>query len=217
VRRSLPLVLLCLASSSDVRGWLDDWAPLAEWFVALGTILLASATFVVASRAKSEVQAVRSESEAVTDQVKLQREQMEAARRPVVYPVTPADWAKGAAAATRRRLLPVANGGPGVALNVMGHLMRRPDRGSGYQSSQILAGSVGPGAQQDARLEGEWTEWQGTIGYLRYWDLLGEEWITDFTCAIAVGEQLSIEAKPPRRADAPGPEYPPPEWNQPRD
>jgi hypothetical protein len=111
----------------------------------------------------------------------------------------------------RKRLLPVANGGPGVALNVMGHLMCR-ERG-GYRSSQIIAGSVGPGTQQEARLENEWSGWQGTVGYLRYWDLIGDEWITDFSCNIAVGHQLSIEAKPPRRAADPGPTYPPPEWN----
>jgi hypothetical protein len=94
--------------------------------------------------------------------------------------------------------------------------MRRTDEGGGYESCQILAGTVGPGSEQHGRLERDWLRWDGTIGYLRYWDLLGDEWITDFSCNIAVGQQLSIEAKAPRRADAPGPSYPPPEWNQPR-
>ena len=200
--------------ASSLQSWLDDWAPLAEWGVALGTILLAGATFVLARHAKSEVEAVREESTAVAEQVDLQREQMQAALRPVVYPVTPADWAMGGGVMANRRevLLPLANGGPGVALNVGGRIWKPADGGPIY--ARLFAGSIGPGMQQDARLEPTWTTgWDGTDGYLSYWDILGIQWITDFSCTRGVGEQLSIEAKPPRRADDPfGPAYPPREW-----
>jgi hypothetical protein len=187
----------------DFQAWLDDWAPLAEWAVALGTIILAFVTFLLSRQAKGEVKAVR--------------EQMETALRPVVFPVTPADWAMGGGVMTarRKRLLPVANGGPGVALNVRGCVMRRRDRG-GVDEALLVAGSIGPGAEQDARLEPYWDGWDGTIGYLRYADLHDDEWITDFTCSAGDGDRdVSISAAPPRRAGTPDPDYPPPEWSEP--
>jgi hypothetical protein len=201
---SIAVLRVAGVSRIEFRAWVDRWS-VAEWAVALGTLTLAAFTLALARESRR--------------QIALQREQIQAAQRPVVYPVTPADWAMGGGVSANRRkmFLPVANGGPGVALNVTGRVMQRPERGSGVRESQIIAGSIGPGGEQYARLDSEWPSWNNTIGFLRYWDLLGNEWITDFTCGIAIGDQISIEARPPRRAGDPGPEYPPPEWNQPRD
>jgi hypothetical protein len=57
------------------------WGALPEWGVALSTGLLAFATFRLARHARAEVGEIRKE-------VKLQSEQIEATRRPCVYPIT---------------------------------------------------------------------------------------------------------------------------------
>jgi hypothetical protein len=103
--------------------WLERWAPLAEWGVAIGTAALAIATYVLAKRAKEEAAAVRAEAEQVAAQGA-------AALRAHVYPETTAEWAWGWrewGEGNRDRVLPLRNGGPGVALNVEGHVRRGTD------------------------------------------------------------------------------------------
>jgi hypothetical protein len=214
----LGLLVYLSVSDHGFRTGLQHTAALAAWAVAAGTLVLASATFQLARRARDEAEAVRKEAVQVGDQVALQREQMDAVQQPVVYPVTPADWALGAGqyAGRRNEVLVIANGGPGVALNVTGRLMRRPPAGAGVIESALYAGNIGPGAQQDARLEAAWERWESFIGFLTYSDLLGRSWITDFRGSIAVGGHIAVESEPPRLAEAAGPEYPPPEWNQPQ-
>jgi hypothetical protein len=76
----------------------------------------------LARQARREASAVADESKQVAEQVKLQREQAELNLRAYVYPSTPAGWASGRADWQDRRLgvLPLKNGGPGIALNVEG-------------------------------------------------------------------------------------------------
>jgi hypothetical protein len=50
------------ASLDGFKDVLADWAPAAEWGVAIGTILLALATFRLAKRAKEEAEAVGKEA-----------------------------------------------------------------------------------------------------------------------------------------------------------
>jgi hypothetical protein len=58
LRRQLPV----LASLDGFKDGLADWAPAAEWGVAIGTILLALATSRLAKRAKEEAEAVSKEA-----------------------------------------------------------------------------------------------------------------------------------------------------------
>jgi hypothetical protein len=90
-----------LASLDGLRGWLSDWAPAAEWAVAIGTILLALATFRLAKRANEEAQAVRQEAELLTRQVEIATEQLAASERPCVYPITPHEWSSSLGEAGR--------------------------------------------------------------------------------------------------------------------
>src|SRR5436309_14316250 len=67
---------------ASFHGWLDRWAPLADWVVAGGTLTLAIATFVLARRARQEGENVRAD-------VELQREAMEQGSRAYVFPHAP--------------------------------------------------------------------------------------------------------------------------------
>jgi hypothetical protein len=106
--------------------WLDRWAPLAEWAVAAGTIGLAIATYAVARSSRVEAKAVRAEATQLTEQAQV-------SLRAYVYPESSAEWAWGGGdwGGYRDRVLPLRNGGPGVALNVNGQVRR------GTQGEQI--------------------------------------------------------------------------------
>jgi hypothetical protein len=45
-----------------VHDWLEDWAPAAEWGVALGTVLLGAATALLARRAREQMHHLREQS-----------------------------------------------------------------------------------------------------------------------------------------------------------
>jgi hypothetical protein len=177
--------------------WLDRWAPLAEWAVAAGTIGLAIATYAVARSARAEAQAVSTEATQLT-------EQAQASLRAYVYPESTAEWAWGArewAEGFRDRVLPLRNGGPGVALNVGGHV----DRGTEGERIELYAGSIAPGHTINARparqIEGGWGSWDGTWhGELRFGDLNDDHWITHFTITVgAGGGQIVVQHEPPER------------------
>ena len=78
-------------------------------------------------------------------------------------------------------MLPVRNGGPGVALNVRGTLYFPPPSGV---SVQIVQTSIGPGKSADLRFNwgGGPTEegWDRARGYLLYKDIAGVTWRTDY-------------------------------------
>ena len=76
----------------ELRGWLADTAPLAQWAVAAGTFTLALATFILARRASEEARAIGEEAAVVAEQVALQREQAGLAARPIAYPTVTPLW-----------------------------------------------------------------------------------------------------------------------------
>jgi hypothetical protein len=65
--------------------WLERWAPLAEWGVAVGTIALAAATYAVARSARAEARAVSGEATLLTEQAR-------ALLRAYVYPEASTEW-----------------------------------------------------------------------------------------------------------------------------
>jgi hypothetical protein len=100
-------IALVLASGG-IRGWLERWAPLPEWLVAIGTGALALATYALAKRARGEVDAIREELDvsrrtlhAVEEQAQTAQHQVGVAKdtlastvRPVLVDV-PLDWHQG--------------------------------------------------------------------------------------------------------------------------
>ena len=203
-----------MASWAGLQQWLDRWAPLAEWAVAAGTFALAIATVWLAKRAHDE-------AKQVGEQVALQREQIEASALPNVYPVARHDWAwkmdnSRYEGSNRTYLLPVKNGGPGLALNVTGQVCAREYEGMGAYQRSIIAGSIASGDEYDTRLsEGGVEQWiAGSFGYLRYDDVTGVSWETRFICR-GRGTSVYFDVDPPRRTDELDEwRCPPPEWGQ---
>jgi hypothetical protein len=186
--------LSVLSGWSGFHDWLERWAPLAEWGVAAGTAALAVATFVLAKRAREEAAAVRAETEQISAQVA-------AALRAYVYPETTAEWVWGAAQPFGRRVLPLRNGGPGLALNVEGHMRR----GTEGEHIALYAGSIAPGRALDARpavqIEGGISGVVTWHGELRYGDLNGDQWTTRFTIGQGEGNQIVVEHESPARVE----------------
>ena len=108
-------------------------AAIADWFVAIGTLCLAGATVWLVLVTKDMVQ--RS-----SQQLALEQRRIEASQRPHVYPESPIDRVDGrgdyGGPVTWREVLPVRNGGPGVALNVRGTLYFPPPSGVSVQIVQ---------------------------------------------------------------------------------
>ena len=169
---------------SVVHAWLQRWAPLADWGVAGGTFLLALATAWLAKQARKEARSVAQESVAVADQVSLQREQMQAATVPNVYPF--------GNDGSRVAVLLLKNGGPGLALNVRGAVFfRAPPTSSNRMSYEVAAGTIASGDAIDARLEHTLPHgWEGVEGFVEYDDTLGRVWTTHFRFGHARGNQL---------------------------
>jgi hypothetical protein len=192
------LVVYIVATTwSGIRGALDDWAPLADWLVAIGTGALAAATFTLAKRAREEAQAVRKESERLGEQAR-------AALRAEVYPESSAEWAQGSGewAGETSRKLPLRNGGPGLALNVTGTVTFEGVEGR----TPLYAGSIAPGGTLNARPRAPLTAgWGKASGELRYSDLNGDEWLTRFRMRMSEGEsgQLYVQHDPSELVTAP--------------
>jgi hypothetical protein len=179
--------------------WLERWAPLAEWGVAVGTIGLAIATYAVARSARAEARAVSGEATLLS-------EQSQALLRAYVYPEMSGAWLDDATTQYRtelgggfaNRVLPLRNGGPGIALNVEGHVRR----GTGGEQIALDAGSIAPGdsalARAEREIESGWAGWSGTWqGEISYTDLNDDRWITRFTIAVSAESQIVIRHAPP--------------------
>ena len=174
--------------------WLERWAPLAEWGVAIRTAMLALATVWLASRTKEAADAAREEVTQIAEQGR-------ATLRAYVYPEATHEWAwgRGSSGDLRDKVLPLRNGGPGVALNVEGQVQM----GTEGMVITLYASSIAPGQAINARLaqpvSGRWGAWQWTWhGELRYGDLNGDFWTT-FRVSVKEG-QLVIEHESPSRA-----------------
>jgi len=184
-----------LSSVESFRHDLEAWAPAAEWGVALGTILLAIATFVVARRARDEAAAVRDEAEQVREQITLQRDEAAERLRPCVYPVTPPEWAyaRGEFEGQRDRLLLVKNGGKGIALEAGGHISWRDEHGNAIRT-ELVAGPIGPSDELVARLVPHpgVLRWTDATGTLIFKDASGLEYQTRFGFEVAPGNEIRV-------------------------
>jgi hypothetical protein len=130
-----------------------DWAigaPTIAFAVLTG--LLALATFFMARQARA--------------QVALEKERIEAAQQAHVFPAGSIDWSDGTGsyAGRRNEVIPLKNGGLGIARNVTGRL-HFPD--GGY--IELVSITIAPGDTQDVRFN-----WAGEArgGSRRRWRIL---------------------------------------------
>ena len=154
---------------AGTRGFIDRWS-VAEWLVAVGTLGLAAATFMLTTR--------------VTRQVKVEAAQLVASSRPFVAPLI-GDNGEGYTQDLSRvdlRAGPdvlLQNSGTGPALNVRGALYWTETAGgaSSLHPLVLKAGSEEWAKVTRGRRSGHWAY---AVGYLRYHDLSGTEWQTHF-------------------------------------
>jgi hypothetical protein len=174
-----------LLADGGFSGWLDRWAPLAEWVVAIATGGLAVGTFVLAKRAHQEAKAVGESTTAVKHQVELEAEQLVAAQRPLMLPLMGLDI-QGVPH------LELKNAGAGPAMNVRGFLWWTETPGGAAQlHPQVLA--AGDGAYVQVVAVGAAPNWTNAVGFLRYHDLTGTEWQTHFRCRVDGAGNRRIE------------------------
>jgi hypothetical protein len=154
-----------------------DLLFVTQWdkWTAIGTIAAAAATLFLALVTLWLVVQTRAE-------LTIERHRIEAAQRPRVFPAPPTAWTDGADEYAGRwpQLLPVKNGGPGVALNVRLRLQWPPPSGIFVQS---VTTNLAPGDFTDLRLD--WgatpnTDWNNITGKLTYEDVVGALWQTEF-------------------------------------
>lgn len=157
----------------------------SEWVVAIAETFLACGTVYLGLQARNEARSVRLEAGQVGEQVKLEREQMEAALRPYVIPAPDNDWSwhQGLgkyAGGEWRKLLPVKNAGPGAALNVRGRINFGPPNGTYVDliPTGLASGDrVDLGVHWDVPAQNDWS---GLTGVLDYEDIHGGHWRTAF-------------------------------------
>ena len=162
--------------------FLGTWALLASWAVAVGTGALALATWWLGTKAQREAQAV-------TDQVTIEQEQLEAAQRPFVLPITdgwnenmrmPAVGTRPPTGGRPEPWLMLSNAGAGPAINIRGGLFWPGGIGGGWP---VIPTSIGAGEHVPTKLEthaGYEVKWSEAVGYVRYTDLAETEWQTHF-------------------------------------
>lgn len=182
-----------------VRRNLGDWAPAAEIAVAVGTILLAAATFRLARQAKRQATTIgeqvaleRQQLAQVIEQVALERQQLEAGQRPFVVPIVDG-WDPGASPPWIR----LSNAGAGPAYNVRGGLFWPHGIGGGV----LIGPTTVPAGQPPVAVPLAGTNWTGrevdwvaATGYLRYTDLASTEWQTHFRFWVdPFSGQLAVE------------------------
>lgn len=156
---------------------LFDSAVLASWLVAGGTLALAAGTVFLALETRVSVKAA-------LRQLAIEKDRLAAAQQPRVFPAPRVEWIDGsppyAGPVTRQEVLPVTNGGPGVALNVCARLDFGPPGGVFVES---VPTSLAPGDRADLRLN--WggvpqTDWHNVSGAIHYEDVVGALWRTRF-------------------------------------
>jgi hypothetical protein len=209
--------LLNLLLASGFHAWLGRWAPLAEWAVAFGTIILAGATYWLGRQARGEGEQVRKQADAVgrqadavAEQVKIGRRQLDAARRqleasqrPFVLPMTegwyperyfPTDpmHSRGFGAPADAWMA-LSNAGNGPAYNVRGAVFYPGGIGGGWQ---LVPTALAAGRELPVLLEehpGYQPKWAEASGYLLYVDLARTEWQTHFRFHQKTTEQWWVE------------------------
>jgi hypothetical protein len=146
-----------------------------------------------------------------TDELRIERERLEAAQRPWVIPVGGSGWSRGTDEYAGRwaEVIPAVNAGPGAAVNIRGRLQLT---GLGGQFVDIVPTGLAAGEERDLALS--WMApltdgWSDARGALVYEDVSGQAWRTDFLVRVAgfrsfevtgsgtVEEYGSLEDAPP--------------------
>jgi hypothetical protein len=141
---------------------LAETGTIAEWGVAIGTALLALATFVLARQARNES--------------KVAAAHVVATQRPFVQPIVTEPWE---VQGHRQSRIVLKNIGLGPAYNVSGGLYwLGGSGGGGGTASRALA--PGDQIETSAGPASSTINWPAAKGYLRYTDSAGEEWQTHF-------------------------------------
>ena len=129
-------------------------------------------------------------------QLELEQRRLEAGQRPHVYPAANPDWIEGSGRYSGsfrwNQVLPVKNGGPGVALNVRGQLHFGPPTGAFVA---VVPTSLAPGESADLVLN--WgsapiSGWKGASGFLLYNDIAGVRWRTDYRVREDVRRSIEV-------------------------
>jgi hypothetical protein len=109
-------------------------------------------------------------------QIDLDERRQAAAQRPIVSPASPIEWVdrRGQYAEEWMHVLPIENVSPGPAFGIEGRLHLRGTRPGVYVPIMPVA-SVAPGVGTDAH------DWRDAVGFLRYRDVAGVEWVTEFS------------------------------------
>ncbi len=174
-----------VADRDDIDGF--DWELASIVLTGLGTTALALVTWQSVS--------------ASSRQLAVEAKRLEASQWPRLFPVALNDWIASSGDYDNerwRRVLPVRNGGPGVALNVTGHLEWKKSPGDAVNT---VTTSIGPGDLQDLRpnwigqqrpLESE--KWDQVAGRLDYDDINGGRWRTSFRIETEGNRAIRVQA-----------------------
>ena len=185
---------MLLVGGDEVQRFLDDWAPAAEAGVAIGTIVLAFATWKLARRAAA---------------------QLKAGERPCVYPITPGGEEWSAHLGDGGRWLAFQNGGSGIARDIRGHIWWHKNDG-GSDDAALLGQTLGAGHHTRLRVAKRKAveRWWGLEGYVVYEDVRGEQWQSRFRYEYSGGEiwaKLTAWA-PTKKLRDPDKAFPRPGW-----
>ena len=170
-------VLVAANVVDSAQHFFEDWAGLAEVLVAIGTGLLAWATFRLATQ-------TRNETAKVGEQVEVERQALLATLRPFLVPV---NERMDPAAAN----LMLRNMGPGLAYNVRGSVYWiGTGGGAEIVPTQVPAGSLIGVALTGAGVS---VTWATAKGFLLYLDATGTEWQTHFVFRVDAQDRISVD------------------------
>jgi hypothetical protein len=179
--------------------WSDPIA-LATFALALVTVCAvvvaarsARDTRRLAENAEEEVKALREQIDvqrdevaAVASQVKVQERQLALSVDPMVWPVTPVEWAKGQVA-ERNTYLHLQNGGGGPALGAEGDVSWQPGGGADRRTAKILPVTIAGGSDVIALLGSIVESWDGARAVVRYNSIDKKSWQTDAVFKVVAG------------------------------
>jgi hypothetical protein len=175
-------------------------------YTAIGTLAAAGATVLLAAVTVWLVWTTRRAVKGEAEQLSIQRRALEASQTPYVFPAPTADWTDGLGVYSGGRwgkVLPIRNGGTGLALNVRGRLRWGPPSGTQVPFVRM---NLGPGDYQEIQINwGEGgafgNEWDNMRGVLHYEDVLGRAWRTEFTIGVEGRRQIVVGDIRLRRPD----------------
>jgi hypothetical protein len=172
-------VPVSLASVSALLA--TDWV---EW-TAIATFIAAGAAIALGIVTLLLVLVTREMVTNASDEIAIERRRIDEAIRPRVFPAPGGGWgddsgySEDVGGSGWRAVLPVTNGGPGVALNIGAELRW----GAGSQLvAQTIPTSLGPGESRelDVNWQSKQSRWGQLLGLLLYSDISGALWRTRF-------------------------------------